>query len=138
MVTERREQLQAEIDKDKVRAEELAAMLMRMDPEVREVALRSRLWHYRLSTRREHKQIADQYAYAGGDGAPPSDLTLAIEMDLYHRRNEQEESENLAKLERRVENLEAMLGQVLNRLTDIEAEMKPHLNTVPPRPLGQT
>ncbi len=122
MVTEHREQLQAEIYEDKARAEELAAMLMRMDREVREVALRSRVWHYRMSTRREHQQVTDHYVYGGGSGdqGVPSDLVLAIEMDLYYRRRQQEESETLAKLEHRVENLEVMLGQVFNRLIALE------------------
>ena len=66
MAGKSKEELQREIDEDKARAEELAAMLLRMDREVREVALRSRLWHYRLSTRREHQQVADQYVYGGG------------------------------------------------------------------------
>ncbi|MXY35162.1 MAG: hypothetical protein F4052_00350 [Dehalococcoidia bacterium] len=127
MVTEHREQLQAEIDEDKARAEELAAMLMRMDREVREVALRSRVWHYRISTRREHQQVADQYVYGGGseNQGVPSDLVLAIEMDLHYRRKQQEESETLAKLEHRVENLEAMLGQVFNRLMALEDRTDP-------------
>ena len=70
-------------------------------------------------------QASEAYseAYLSVDSGASEDLQkynirLAVEHDLRLKREELEERETLKKLDRRVENVEVLLGKVLERLAD--------------------
>lgn len=123
MTKKSQEELDAEADDNHALAESAISVFSRLDPANRKAALLARGWHYRLSPHRGHKRLADQYfmAWSAVDAdsdANNYDLHHAMEEEFGLRRRQNEESEALTALERRVENLEAMLGQVLRRLPD--------------------
>ena len=122
MASKSREELEAFIKKDRERAEDAVRTLMRMDPSDRKAVLLARWFEHGVRSDPENMKLAEEYALAWSavDTTNESEVALrfAIEREFFFRSNQRKESETMKKLAERVENLEAMLGQVLNRLPE--------------------
>ncbi|MCY3505248.1 MAG: hypothetical protein OXH41_03695 [Chloroflexi bacterium] len=91
-------------------AKNLARFLSQRSTADQRAVILSRLWQYMLTT--EHADLRSAYGLAL-DSASEETLRLALRMDI-------ERVDALYGLERRVENLEALLGEIINRLDRLE------------------
>ena len=91
-------------------AKNLARFLSGQSTADQRAIILSRLWQYMLTT--EHRDLRSAYGLAL-DSTSDDNLRVALRMDI-------ERVDALYGLERRVENLEALLGEIINRLDRLE------------------
>ena len=113
------------LQSDRKRVAEAVDTLMKADPSDRRAVLMAKLFQHAVSPDPERRQIGADYYTAWvtvkGDGAAATqDTTMrhAIHQEIQFERRQQKEREKLAALDRRVENLEAMLGRIEGKLAD--------------------
>ena len=100
-------------------------LLMDMDPSDRKAVLLAKWWHYGASSDPESMKVAQDYstalvtvnanAHLQGQGVV---IREAVEHEFRFQYEQGEGRETMRKLVERVENLEALIGQVLNRLPE--------------------
>ena len=125
MASKSRDEIQAFIERDRRRVADAVATLMKADPSDRRVVLLAKLFQHAVSPDPERRQIGADYYSAwvtvnnnGVEASQEVVIRHVIDQEIKFERQQHEERETMRKLAERVENLEAMLGQVLNRLPE--------------------